>query len=81
MEPLQQALAILGDLEEDSTLPKNVRSTISSIIGILSDESVELSIRIDKAMQDIEQISSDINIQPYSRTMLYQVTSNLENAL
>lgn len=81
MEPLQQALAILSDLEDDSTLPKNVRATISSIIATLSDESTDLSIRIDKAMQDIEQISSDINIQPYSRTMLYQVTSNLENAL
>jgi uncharacterized protein len=81
MEPLQQALAILDDLRDDSTLPKNVRSTISSILEMLSDESIDMSIRVDKAMLELEQISSDANIQSYSRTMLYQVTSNLENAL
>lgn len=81
MDPLQQALAILDDLRDDSTLPKNVRQTISSIIGMLSDDSVDISIRVDKAMLELEQISSDSNIQPYSRTMLYQVTSNLESAL
>ena len=81
MDPLQQALAILDDLRDDSTLPKNVRSTIASIIDMLNDESIDISIRVDKAMLELEQISSDTNIQSYSRTMLYQVTSNLENAL
>jgi uncharacterized protein (UPF0147 family) len=81
MEPLQQALAILDDLKDDSTLPKNVRSTIATIIEMLSDDEIDISIRVDKAMLELEQISSDANIQSYSRTMLYQVTTNLENAL
>ncbi|MFT4308162.1 MAG: UPF0147 family protein [Candidatus Woesearchaeota archaeon] len=81
MEPLQQALAILDDLRDDSTLPRNVRQSITSIFEMLSDESIDISIRVDKAMLELEQICSDANIQSYSRTMLYQVTSNLENAI
>lgn len=81
MEPLQHALAILDDLQDDATLPKNVRLTIRSIIETLNDESTDISMRVDKAMQEIDQIASDANIQPYSRTMLYQVTSNLESSL
>jgi len=81
MNALNDALEILDELKDDNTLPKNVRSAVIRIIEYLKDESNELSIRVDKAMQELEEISSDINVQAYSRTQLWHVVSMLENAL
>jgi uncharacterized protein (UPF0147 family) len=81
MESLNDALEILNELKDDNTLPKNVRSAVMRIIDYLKDDSDELSIRVDKAMQELEDISSDINVQAYSRTQLWHVVSMLENSL
>ena len=80
LDALDQAIGILGDLEEDSTLPRNLRASISSVREMLQDDSIERSIRIDNAMHALEDLSSDANIESYARTQLYQVTSTLEHA-
>jgi uncharacterized protein (UPF0147 family) len=81
METLDNALEILDELKDDNTLPKNVRSSVMRIIDFLKDDNQEISIRVDKAMQELEEISSDINVQAYSRTQLWHVVSMLENSL
>ncbi|MFT4309811.1 MAG: UPF0147 family protein [Candidatus Woesearchaeota archaeon] len=81
MGALDDALEILDELKDDNTLPKNVRGSVARIIEHLKDETCELSIRVDKAMQELEEISSDINVQAYSRTQLWHVVSMLENAI
>ena len=81
METLDNALEILDELKDDNTLPKNVRSAVIRIIDFLKDDAQEISIRVDKAMQELEEISSDINVQAYSRTQLWHVVSMLENSL
>jgi len=77
-EEMQDALEILEDLKDDNTIPKNVRSAIERVITSLNDEKSDMSIRIDRAMQELDEISSDINLQPYSRSQLWHITSVLE---
>ncbi len=81
MEDLQDALEILSELKEDTTLPKNVRTSIEIIIKVLKEEEKELSLRIDRAMQELEEISSDINLDQFARGQILAVVSLLEGAL
>lgn len=80
-QDMQDTIEILEELREDNTIPKNVRTSIERVIASLKDEKSDMSIRIDRAMQELDEISSDINLQPYSRSQLWHITSILENML
>jgi len=68
----------LRELSEDSTVPKNVKSKAESAIRILSDKNTELSIRVDKTMSELDEIADDSNMQPYTRTQIWNIVSCLE---
>ena len=67
----------LSELQEDSTVPRNVRNHIQSIIHNLKN-GVELSIKVNKALSDLGEISSDVNLQSYTRTQIWNIMSMLE---
>ena len=68
----------LDEIKDDTTVPKNIRLKIGTIMKILEDNDVELSIKISKAQQELDDISEDSNIQAYTRTQLWNVVSLLE---
>lgn len=67
----------LTELEEDMTIPKNIRLKIRAIMKILKEE-VETSIKISKVLNYLDEIADDINLQPYTRTQIWNVVSVLE---
>ena len=67
----------LSELSNDNTLPKNVREKINNILINLRQES-ELSLKIDRALHDLESISDDSNLQSYTRTQIWNIISMLE---
>ncbi len=67
----------LKELEEDVTVPRNVRSKIQNTVKILQDES-ETSIKISKALHYLEDIADDVNLQSYTRTQRWNIVSLLE---
>ena len=70
-------VASLSEITEDASVPRNVRTNIQIIIAILKDEN-ELSIKINKTMNMLDEISSDINLQSYTRTQIWNIMSLLE---
>jgi len=76
MKELDEAIEALDGLNADS-LPKNVRLKIEAIIGLLK-ESTELSIRVHKALNELDEIANDVNLQSYTRTQIWNVVSLLE---
>jgi len=76
-EKIKEVIDILSELEEDITVPKNVKLKIKGVIETLK-ENKELSIRINKASNELDDIADDANVQPYTRTQLYGVVSLLE---
>jgi hypothetical protein len=78
---LQGLIESLEEVKTDSTVPKNVKSKIQEIITVLKDDSLELSIKVDKAQAELEEISSDTNIQSFTRTQLWNIVSMLETLL
>jgi len=75
---LSAIICALSELGEDSTIPKNIRIKVIDIINVLSDET-EISIRVNKVLDELEEIANDANIQPYTRTQVWNVISLLGN--
>lgn len=67
----------LNEIQEDATVPRNVRMQIQSIIATLKTET-ELSIKLNKALSELGDIANDVNLQSYTRTQIYNVISILE---
>jgi len=67
----------LAELLEDSTVPRNVKSKIESIISALK-ENEEASLRINKALNALDEIADDTNLQSYTRTQIWNIVSILE---
>ena len=75
MEELIEELLII--LEDDS-IHKNVKLKIESALAALKEEKVEQSIRANKALQQLDDLSDDPNIPSYIRPQLWNIVSQLE---
>jgi uncharacterized protein (UPF0147 family) len=74
-----EAMGALKELSEDSEIPKNIKLKIYEMIEVLKDD-VEISLRIHKVLQKLEDVVEDKNLQPFSRTQIYNLISSLESA-
>ena len=74
---IEDVIGILNELQEDITVPKNVRIKIEKIINSLKEDTKPL-IKINKALNDLDEIAADVNLQPYTRTQIWNVISALE---
>ena len=76
-EEINSIIGTLTELEEDATVPKNVKLKIRGIINNLK-EDIEPPIKISKALSELDEIADDINLQAYTRTQIWNVVSALE---
>ncbi len=76
-EEIDNIIDALKDIEEDSTVPKNVRSKIKEMIENLRGE-IELSLKVNKALHKLDEIADDMNLNSYVRTQIWNIASSLE---
>lgn len=76
-EQVKDIIEQLSDLLEDNTVPRNVKSKIQTIINYLN-ENADLSLKVNKALNILDEISDDNNIQAYTRTQIWNFVSMLE---
>lgn len=75
-----EILESLSQIEQDSTVPKNVRFKIKAAIDALQQEKeIALDLRINKALQELDDLSDNPNIPVYTRTQIWNVVSLLES--
>lgn len=74
---IENIIETLTELEEDATVPRNVRIKMQQIKETLSGDTT-LSIKINKALNDLDEIASDVNLQSYTRTQIWNIVSVLE---
>jgi uncharacterized protein (UPF0147 family) len=77
MDQLTMVIAALRELEGDNQVPKNVKAKIVSTITMLEQDG-EVSIKVSRALQELEQLSEDSNMQGYTRTQIFNIVSLLE---
>ena len=80
MEDINNVLGLLSTIEQDCSVPKNVRAKVKKTISCLQEtgESGE-GVIIDRAVQYLDELSNDPNIPMFTRTQLWSVISALES--
>ena len=58
-------MEMLGQIESDYGVPKNIKEKIKKTIGILGAE-IDADVKISRAMDELDAISDDINIPTYT---------------
>ena len=76
-DKIDEIISMLAELEVDATVPKNVKLKVREVIKTLKEDK-ESSIKVNEALNDLDEIADDTNVQPYTRTQLYGVVSLLE---
>lgn len=74
---LDSVIEALADLQQDQSVPRNVRTKIDFMITTLRQDS-EISIKVNRCLSELDEISNDINLQSYTRTALWNIMSILE---
>lgn len=78
-EKVLEIINSLVQIKEDDTIPRNVRDKINLAILALNEEHTDLDVRINKSLQELDELSDDPNLPIYARTQLWNVVSLLES--
>lgn len=77
---IPQIIIAFEALEEDRTVPKNVRLRLQSARNLLEDiNGKTIEVKIDEIIQDLEDMLGDPNLPVFTRTQLFSLTSMLES--
>lgn len=80
MNEFQQALTLMEDIKNDPTVSDKVKKKIDTMYKELKATSKDnRSLKINKVLADLEDISNDVNIPAFVRTQIWHVTSMLES--
>ena len=74
---IRQVIETLTELQKDTSIPKNVKLKIEGIIASLKGDT-DLSIKVDRALNELDGIANDTNMQSYTRTQIWNIVSLLE---
>jgi len=78
-ERVQNVVSALEELVGDGSVPRNIKAKVETIMTILkSDDGEDMNIKINKALSELDEISDDTNLQPYTRTQIWNIVSMLE---
>lgn len=74
---LGNVISSLSEVRADATVPKNVRTKLDLIIETLRQD-IEMQIKINKSLNELDETASDANLNSYTRTQLWNIMSMLE---
>jgi uncharacterized protein (UPF0147 family) len=78
---LNQIIDVLGQLSEDTSVPRNIRRGATEAKQRLEKTSDPLDVRISGALGKLDELANDPNIPMHGRTVIYRVITELENTL
>ncbi|RJS68491.1 UPF0147 family protein [Candidatus Bathyarchaeota archaeon] len=77
-ERIKQAMAVLGEVSEDTTTPRNIRRAAKNSMEALQTTEYTPAVRASNAISILDEILQDPNMPPYTRVKLWNVMSILE---
>jgi uncharacterized protein len=76
---LEETIDSLKEILDDPSIPKNVKSKIKQAIDALKEEGKSKEIRVNQALQDLDDVADDPNTPSLTRTQVWNVASSLES--
>ena len=68
----------LDSLSQEESVPKNMKIKIKSACDALSCDDPSVAIKINKSLQELEDVSFDADTPSDIKTALWSITSELE---
>ncbi|MDP2909326.1 MAG: UPF0147 family protein [Nanoarchaeota archaeon] len=78
-EAITDVVELLGQIENDSSVPKNIRLKIRNAINVLEEEGKTTAVKANKAVEELDFVSNDSNLPVYTRTQIWHIVSLLES--
>ena len=78
-EAITQIKQQIDVLLSDNTVPRNVKSALEEAEKVLMQPEGAYSVRASTATYKIDEVSNDINLPPYARTVIWNILSLLES--
>lgn len=75
---LEQVSKGLEMLQEDTSVPRNIRRGAEDAKKLLWDETLALDVRKSSAIGILDELANDPNIPIYGRTLIWSIMSQLE---
>jgi len=79
MDEIKQIIEAIAELQGDNSVPKNIKAKLQNVAAILKGDSEDTAVKVNKALDELEEISDDANIQSYTRTQIWNIVSLLES--
>ena len=76
-EKVDNIIDAMKEIQNDPAVPKNVKKKLDDAITILNEDA-DLSIRKDKALHMLDEMTEDTTMQAYIRTQIWNIVSALE---
>ncbi|HIH05241.1 TPA: hypothetical protein HA281_02570 [Candidatus Woesearchaeota archaeon] len=77
LNPLADVITVLGDIASDQNVPRNVRARMQGLLSRMQSPA-EQSVKVHDAHNALDEVSGDINLDPFTRTQVYSAISMLE---
>lgn len=75
---LAQVLDVLGQLAEDTSVPRNIRRGALNAKELLTEQEEALDVRAASATFILDELANDPNIPLHGRTLIWNIISQLE---
>ncbi len=76
---VNDVIEALQEVMDDQTVPRNVKARLESSLQTLKNDDDELSLKVSKVIQDLDEIANDTNTQSYTRSQIWNILSLLES--
>lgn len=77
-EDMLALVETLSQIEQDDSVPKNIRTKLQNAMSALRDAEKNNKIKANRALQELDEVSDDPNIPAYIRPQIWNVVSMLE---
>lgn len=78
LEELKSVADLMRSVGLDSTVPRNIRSTVLMTSEKIEKSECDIEVEIGSAIYSMEDIANDINMPSHTRTELWNIISSLE---
>jgi Uncharacterized protein conserved in archaea len=75
---IDQCIAELDMIGNDTSVPRNIRRSVTEIIATLRDENQELFLRATSALKILSDVSYDQNLPMHTGTLVWSILGKLE---
>jgi len=78
-EKTSQAIQVLNMINEDTSVPRNIRRAAAEAIEALTDEKIDSNaVKASNAISILDEVSQDPNCPLHARTKIWNAVSILE---